>query len=370
MVKVIVLLSAAVVSWGSATTIVAQDSVLKNAEAPTEALQSNLDQVPESADLTEAGAESAEAKESQVTSQSVTVEVQSSSDSNAEESPAKNKVTGKVMIIGPDGQKQEYLIDAGQPAIPGRLGKLRITEGKFESERDEELAATKEEERWVIGVQCEEAGDLLRTHLKLGIKGLVVRNVREETPAAEAGLKVADILVRINERDLSSRDDLMDSVLSSEGAELTVSVIRAGDPLVVKVTPKKMMVPVVMEPASKDINGLEIHMDLDSANGPVRLERIHPGVLIEGALPGGQGDIDTLLGKLREMAAQQSHEGSDQSRIVISMPNKADSQPDSQPDRAEKVSKKLSSLQDQIKTLQEQVAELQKEISKNQKKSE
>ena len=368
MVKVIVLLSAAVVSWGSATTIVAQDSVLKNAEAPAEARQSNLDQVPEAADITEADAESAEAKESQVTSQSVIVEVQSSSDSNAEEAPAKNKVTGKVMIIGPDGQKQEYLIDAGQPAIPGRSGKLRITEGKFESERDEEIAATKEEERWVIGVQCEEAGDLLRTHLKLGIKGLVVLNVREETPAAEAGLKVADILVRINERDLSSRDDLMDSVLSSEGAELTVSVIRAGDPLAVKVTPKKMMVPVVMEPASRDFNGLGIHVD--SVNGPVRLERIHPGVLIEGALPGGQGDIDTLLGKLREMAAQQSHEGSDQSRIVISMPNKADSQPDSQPDRAEKVSKKLSSLQDQIKTLQEQVAELQKELNKNQKKSE
>ncbi len=310
----------------------------------------------------------------------VVVEVHSTSTSeNSDGQKPQAKVSGKVIVIDKDGKRKVYDFDqnAGrmvQKAATDAAGKMSglvtvdVAIKGDNSETDQsEVAVTvdDQEERWVIGVQCEEASELLRDHLKLGSKGLVILDVREETPAKEAGLKVNDIIVSINDRELESRDALIDTVLSSEGAAMKLSIIRSGDVQTVEVTPRKMKTPVVMAPAwmELEIGDVVANEVMDPAQIETRIRRIHPGVLIEGGVVGESGDINEVLQKVRVLARNQGNPAIGQSRIIITGPGALNSAPNADLlKKSDSIEKTISTLQEQIKALQQQVQELQKQV--------
>jgi hypothetical protein len=85
------------------------------------------------------------------------------------------------------------------------------------------------------------AEHVLRAHIELPEgQGLLVANVVPDSPAAKAGLKQHDILLRANDIDLHEMHDLVDLV-TTEGAkkgQITLEVLHHGDRETVYLTPE------------------------------------------------------------------------------------------------------------------------------------
>ena len=289
------------------------------------------------------------------------------SDSDGETKPAekpKSRVSGKIVIIDANGKRKEFQFNGDQARLLQSMQKPAIAEvgapddenEKGEGANDNPLES-ETEERYVLGVQCEEAGDLLRAHLKLGTKGLVILDVREETPAAEAGLQKDDILVSINDKDLENLSQLVEAVSKSDGAAVKLSVLRAGDRQEISVTPRKMQVPTMVVPAGMEIE--EIQNLLGKGVPNVGVRRIHAGVLLDGNVPGEQKDVQELLEKLRQMAENSGNAANAESRITITAPGAGQILELKTPGETEDAVKQL---QEQVRQLQEQLSELQKKV--------
>jgi len=272
------------------------------------------------------------------------------------------KITGKVIFIGPDGQKKEIDLDSKEGHAltlkmyqgGGKPGVMMLRSAKGAAGVGPVLQLTHEgvaeEERYVIGVQCEEVSPLLQRHLKLESGGVVVVDVRDETPAAEAGLEKDDILISIDDKPLKTRDELITVVTESEGRELSVTVIRDGETQVLKITPKKMKVPVIVAPAEAEIE--EIRSLAGPGQNAVRLHRVHPGILLEGGIPRDHEALVKKLEALRRSAAELRHEN------------------DQHAEHPAPIRDTMAELQAELKQLREEIAQLNKELdrkSENQK---
>lgn len=86
------------------------------------------------------------------------------------------------------------------------------------------------------------ADNPLRAHVDLPEnQGLIVVNVVPDSPAAKAGIKQHDILLRANEKDLHEMSDLVDLVLS-EGAkkgQIAIEVMRHNKHETIQLTPEE-----------------------------------------------------------------------------------------------------------------------------------
>ena len=68
-------------------------------------------------------------------------------------------------------------------------------------------------------------------------KGAVVREVKKDSPADQAGIKIMDVIVRVGEKDVETREDVIEAVLGTRvGKKIDVRLIRKGSPLKVTVT--------------------------------------------------------------------------------------------------------------------------------------
>lgn len=293
----------------------------------------------------------------------------SNEDAKAEEAnkPAakpKSRVSGKIVIIDADGRRKEYQFNGDQarvlqslqnPASPDAgVPEDAVTK---DAEKQDDLLKSETEERYVLGVQCEEASKLLRAHLKLGNKGLLILEVREETPAAEAGLEEDDIIVSINETDVGNLAQLVEAVSKSDGSPVKLSVVRAGDRQEISVTPRKMQVPTMVVPAG--MNAEEIHNLLGKGVPRMGVRRIHAGVLLDGHVPGEQKDVQELVEKLRQMAENSGNTANTESRITITTPGSGQILELKTPGETENAVKEL---QEQVRQLQEQLSELRKKV--------
>jgi membrane-associated protease RseP (regulator of RpoE activity) len=86
------------------------------------------------------------------------------------------------------------------------------------------------------------ADNPLRAHLDLPEnQGLIVANIVPESPAAKAGLKQHDILLRANDKDLHEMSDLVDLVLSEgpKKGQITLEVMRHNKRETVYLTPEE-----------------------------------------------------------------------------------------------------------------------------------
>jgi hypothetical protein len=263
--------------------------------------------------------------------------------------PAKRKAADRIMIIGPDGERREYKTDPGSIGLSTADGDSKDStdesDSSAESRRNKGPDAQEFEERLVIGVQCVEADDLIRHHLKLSDCGLVVVNVREGTPAAESGLQRFDVLVRVADTELKSRQELIEAVLSSNGHPLKLAVVRAGEPLTIAVTPRKMPVPVIMAPVMVG----DDTKDLSNSGIEVQPGQVFPGLLFEGKLPNDDAEMQAMLQQLRELAEQTTADSGQGGGIVL-------------PRRDKQLSPTEQEIQQTIKNLQRQIESLQAQL--------
>lgn len=93
-------------------------------------------------------------------------------------------------------------------------------------------------DKW-IGVLCRPVDEVLRVHLDLdqGV-GLVVERVVPDSPASRADLKTHDILVQVDEQDLTSLQVLIEATAKADENGLTLRRIRGGDRDLVTVVPE------------------------------------------------------------------------------------------------------------------------------------
>jgi len=258
-------------------------------------------------------------------------------------------------------------ISAAVQACDESEGDVPASATSDESAADEETPTATAVERWVIGIRCEEAPYLLRSHLKLGEAGVVILSVHPETPAAKADLKVGDIIVQMDEDQLTCRNDLTERVQAFDGEPLELAIIREGDRRMVKITPQKMMVEVLVAPATSE-NPEPAKNDVD-ADGRSNLRNVYPGVLFEGSSPYLQEDgadlqqnVEKILHQLRVMAKQQSSENDGASgRIIIDMDAAQDGPPSPQSE-SELLTKMIAALHEQMANIQKQINDLNKRL--------
>ncbi|MCP4788328.1 MAG: PDZ domain-containing protein [Fuerstiella sp.] len=174
-------------------------------------------------------------KDNSTTTRSVEVIVESSSEKKDDSAP-KTSVKGRIVIVGPDGKRQEY--DLGESLPEGF--KINVNDFPFLSAHDHASDTASVEPRYLIGVMCKPADNLLRRHLKLADSGLLASHISEGLPAATAGIQQDDILLAVGEQKLSFVHDLIKVVSASEGKEITIELLRDGDRISVAVTPKKL----------------------------------------------------------------------------------------------------------------------------------
>lgn len=239
----------------------------------------------------------------------IEVRVQSRREEGKAGEAPKVMTQGRIVVVGPDGIRREYdLNDAEGRAVilqmdggTDALAELESLSGRAAGAENTGLQAT--EERMVIGVVCEEASKLLRRHLKLDDAGLVVLGVSEGRPAAEAGIEVDDVLVSVNDQRLQTREQLVELVTNADGKPLQVTVLRDGEPRTIEVTPRKMSVPVegVVSGAPQFVLPQELQQMMQS-RGLAPGQLIHPGVIVEGAVPASPTDLQKMLQSLRSEA--------------------------------------------------------------------
>ncbi len=114
-------------------------------------------------------------------------------------------------------------------------------------------------------------------------KGVLIREVKEDSPAAEAGLKAGDVIVAMDGEEIEEMDDLFDVLADHEpGDEVEVAYLRKGKKATVKVT--------LAEPPEKDEDDFEFYISPRGKRGmrftsPERWRR--GGVILE--------DLDDIL---------------------------------------------------------------------------
>lgn len=148
------------------------------------------------------------------------------------------QVEGRAIVIGPDGQAHEYAL-GGAPAAPSvaprRLLREHAVQGQplpqHEVQALEEAAIERSQAPKVwIGVELAEpdAGLVRYFELEPGQSTEIAR-VYEGSPAAKAGLKDRDIVIRLNGAEMAGPDVLREVIGSANpGDAIRVTVLRKG----------------------------------------------------------------------------------------------------------------------------------------------
>jgi membrane-associated protease RseP (regulator of RpoE activity) len=98
---------------------------------------------------------------------------------------------------------------------------------------------TRAEKRYRIGVSLAEADDTLRSQLKLaGGEGLVVTGVVDDSPAAKAGIKAHDVLIKLDNKRLSTVEKVNEQIQESKDRQVTLVFLRAGQEKSCELTPQ------------------------------------------------------------------------------------------------------------------------------------
>ena len=288
-------------------------------------------------------------------SQRVKVTVNSSTVQNGEDAEPRTSVSGRIVIVGPDGKRQEYdLSDKLPDGLKGVVGGLIIPGGEVDSD----------EPRFMIGVNCEPVGELLRSHLKLGERGLVVNRVSTDMPASEAGVEKGDILLKVGDKDLKTLDDLVSAVLESKGEALTIQRIHRGDVSEVVVTAKMATNRDAVSDLLKDLEsgdlsemfrGMKLsqaHQDairnLNRSKRELNIQSFGPAIELFDAAE-FEGSFAELIGKAR--------------RLAIERAAKAGHDDDASQNRnAEADARTIDELKKEIATLREGLVELRERL--------
>ncbi len=102
---------------------------------------------------------------------------------------------------------------------------------------DEMKTTGKVKHQW-IGIRFEPLHEeLAKTINTTEKKGVVVMEVINDSPAAIAGLKVQDLIIKLGDKTIESGEDLIDTVLNSKvGKKMEIKIIRKGSPMTLQIS--------------------------------------------------------------------------------------------------------------------------------------
>ncbi|WP_367872023.1 PDZ domain-containing protein [Luteolibacter sp. Populi] len=132
-----------------------------------------------------------------------------------------------------------------RPALKERRVQLRELEQRAENWPLQQFERSAQEiqvpPRWLIGVAVEPIEPFVRAHLGLEEDaGARVSRVEEETPAAQAGIQVDDIIISADGSKVTTLEGLRDAVekAGKEGKPLALEIIHRGERKTLSVSPK------------------------------------------------------------------------------------------------------------------------------------
>ena len=126
------------------------------------------------------------------------------------------------------------------------------------------------DDQYRIGVALADVDESLRSQLGLpDERGLVVTDVHVESPAAEAGIEVHDILVEFGGKPLAVAEDLTSQIQEVGDRPATMVLVRRGEELRIRVTPAEQSGGTnYLSWIEADVLGFH-YLNLDAATGEV-----------------------------------------------------------------------------------------------------
>ena len=145
----------------------------------------------------------------------------------------KTESSGKAIVIGPDGKKQEFDLQDGEN-MELNIGPMRIR-GLIPGP-----VANGQAESFSLGVKCKPVHPAVASQLNLET-GMMVSSVRNGSPAATAGIQQYDVLLYADDKQLNRQSDLSKAVNAAGEADANISLtlIRGGKEISVAVKPEK-----------------------------------------------------------------------------------------------------------------------------------
>ncbi len=190
------------------------------------------------------------------------VSVSQSSRTVVVDGETKTEVVGKAVVVDADGERHEYKLapqGAQEPGADGPSPAFPRFRGTFRAER----AAN----QFMIGVNCKRVSELLASQLGLEPNtGLVVQSVSNDSPAAKAGIQKHDILMFVEDRELSKISDLNEVVdkAGKEKAGVSLTIIRGGKEIGIDVgvveRPEQANNPIAGFPGMPGMPGLDFEL--------------------------------------------------------------------------------------------------------------
>lgn len=190
-------------------------------------------------------------------------------------------------------EKQDEFSKLVRQTLPGKSVTISIVRGGEEKQITVEIARRKIKvsapaywggehyafrlDRPRLGVQIHELSEDLAPYFKVEKNsGVLISQVMEDSPAAAAGLKAGDVVVKINDEKISDPEDIFDALENYEaGDRVVVEYIRKG-------------APGKMEVELQDEGFREFHIGPGNRIGKMRLEKTphvpdvpRPPVIIE-----------------------------------------------------------------------------------------
>ncbi len=124
----------------------------------------------------------------------------------------------RVSLTAP-GQKVdvEVIREGKRLTIPAVLGERPTSEGEEERSTTKEVTPTSK-----LGIQVDDLNARTRRQFQVPtqIDGAVVTDVTDLSPADDAGLQPGDVVMRVNERDVSSEQEFRDAISTIRGGAM------------------------------------------------------------------------------------------------------------------------------------------------------
>lgn len=189
--------------------------------------------------------------------------------------------------------------------------------------REGDVEKTDKRANYWIGIVLTPVSDVLRAQLNLADdQGIVIGNVAPDSPAAKAGLKKYDVLIKAAGEPVGGLEDIKTALVGSRGTEVSLDVLRGGTPMSVTVTPVKRKQPFRVKQFNfnkPDIDQLRAWVEKlendGSSRSALKLLGIGPDVLI------GYGDRTAPFPE--DLSVSIEKNGSAPAKISVQMDDKS-----------------------------------------------
>ncbi len=147
-----------------------------------------------------------------------------------------DKVAVKIMR---DGKEKSYDIELGKRSTREFIVEKRINLPGMKWHGwsgDKDINVFIHEDGAYLGVYTEELNDQLAEYFEVD-GGILVKQVEEDSPAEEAGIKAGDIIVKVDDDQVDTPSELFDVIRDhDEGDEVKVGIVRKGSEMTISAT--------------------------------------------------------------------------------------------------------------------------------------